>query len=393
MKVLLCVHHRLDPDSGAPAATLALGAALEAAGASVDYFGFDHAFRHMTAGVDERPVSVHHQMRFPWLVAAHLARHRDRFDVIDASTGDAWLWAALGRPGARPAPALVTRSHGLEHVAAESARHAATTIGPPLSWKYPIYHGGFRLWEVKQSLRRADQSILLNPIDRDFVRDRLGVPEERLSVIHNGIADHFQQVPPVGPAPDGPVRLAFIGRWTTYKGNHTLVAATEQLADRGLDFSLTVLGAGDAADVVSDFRADVRQRVTVVPSYANSELPQLLAGHELFVFPSRSEGANASLIEAMACGLAPVATAVGAAPEVIKPGDNGMLFQVDDAHALADAVTQLAADRPRLQRMRTLAQETARDYSWAHVAEQTLEVYERALAHRGIATDRRKIPA
>ena len=81
--------------------------------------------------------------------------------------------------------------------------------------------------------------------------------------------------PAAGPAPEGPLRLAFIGRWTTYKGNHTLVAAAEQLADHGLDFSLTVLGAGEPADVVGDFRPDGRKRVTVVPSWMRRSVRQL----------------------------------------------------------------------------------------------------------------------
>ena len=45
MRVLLCVHHRLERDAGAPGATLELGRALEAAGCEVDYYGYEQAFR------------------------------------------------------------------------------------------------------------------------------------------------------------------------------------------------------------------------------------------------------------------------------------------------------------------------------------------------------------
>src|SRR5881397_3172961 len=108
MRVLLCLHQRLDPDLGAPGATLALGAALQRRGCRVEYFSYDEAYGQL------REERARHQLRFPWRAATFLLRRARRFDVVDASTGDAWVWASLGRlRSARTA--LVTRSHGLEH--------------------------------------------------------------------------------------------------------------------------------------------------------------------------------------------------------------------------------------------------------------------------------------
>src|SRR5438552_18268162 len=139
VRVLLCLHHRLDPDAGAPGATLELGRALEEADCAVDYYGYEQAFR----GVGSE--SAAYRLRFPWQLARFLGRRARGFDVIDCTTGDAWVWAACGRPGAARGTALVTRSHGLEHVSDERERGAARRYGEPLSWKHPLYHGGFRL--------------------------------------------------------------------------------------------------------------------------------------------------------------------------------------------------------------------------------------------------------
>jgi glycosyltransferase involved in cell wall biosynthesis len=375
LRVLLCIHHALDPDQGAPGVTLALGTALERAGCEVDYLAFDQVF-----GVLERE-RVGHQLRFPWRVAAALARDSRRFDVIDAATGDAWVWATLRRPGASKRAALVTRAHGLEHVADESTRRAARDVGPPLSRKYPLYHGGMRLWEVRRSLVLSDHCILLNPRDEEYARAMLRLPAERISVIPNGIAPHFHAAA-VPEQAEGPLRLAFIGRWTTYKGNRTLVEVAELLDRRGVEFSMSLLGTGaDAGVVLEDFPEKVRTRVSVVPSFPNSRLPELLGGHELFTFPSLSEGSSGSLLEAMACGLAPVATAVGAASEIID-GSNGVLVEIDDAEAIADAVERFGRDRDGLRETRRHAQQTARSFRWEDVAERTLQAYERALAAR-----------
>jgi glycosyltransferase involved in cell wall biosynthesis len=375
VRALLCIHHRLDPDQGAPGATLALGEALEQAGCTVGYVGYDHVF----ADVQEERVG--YQLGFPWFAARELRRRAGAFDVVDASTGDAWVWASLGRPGSR-ATALVTRAHGLEHVVDESVRAAAREGGRRLSWKYPIYHGGLRLWEVRRSLRLADHCVLLNPRDRDYVRDRMGIADGRLSVVPNGIADRVYEAPPAEPV-EGPVRLAFIGRWSAQKGAGEVVETGVRLHERGIDFSLAVLGTlSDPDAVLADFPDAVRPRISVTPRFENERLPELLAGHELFVFPSRSEGSSVALLEAMACGLAPVATPVGAAPEVIQEGSGVVV----DAAGVPDAVVRVASDRGALLDMRRAAQRAVAPFRWSDVAQRTIEVYERALARRPTPT-------
>jgi glycosyltransferase involved in cell wall biosynthesis len=362
--------------------TRALGSALEKAGCDVEYLGFEHVFRRWAARPGMAPAGVGHSIRFPWLVAHRLAADARRFDIVDASLGDAWVWASLGRPGARRPLGLVARSHGLEHVTDKAVRAAARTGGLPLSRKYPIYHGGYRLWEVSKSLRLSDRCILLNQAERAWAADRLGVPRERLVLIPNAIDETFHRAAPAKPVGEGPVRLAFVGSWIPRKGTSTLVEVLEQLATDGIPFRLSILGCGDAAAARADLPRALADRISIVPAYRGNELPSLLADHELLLFPSRSEGSSLALVEAMACGLAPLATRVGAAPDLITPDHDGVLVDVGDATTIAAHVTRLAGDRAALTRMRLAAQETARRYRWDEIAARTLRAYEQALASR-----------
>ncbi len=384
MRVLLCLHHNLNPDFGAPGATLALGGALEAAGLTVAYYSYDQAFGRLPV---ER---VGHRIRFPWHVAAFLARRTESFDLVDAFTGDLWLWATLGRPGASGSLRAVTRAHALEHIIDETARAAARGVGPPLSWKYHLYHGSVQLWEIRRSLQLSDACILLNGRERDYVRDRMDIDGERLAILPNGIPERFHGL--AAPAEAGvgePLRMAFIGRWSTYKGRHTVVEAVERLHGRGVRWSLSILGTlVDEATVLEDFPPAARRHISVTAKFANSELPALLAGHEVLVFPSLVEGSSLALLEAMACGLAPIVTAVGAAPEILD-ATNGILVAPGDAGALAAAVERLAAAPRDLLEMRRRAHQTAQNHQWSDVARETIEVYERALAARSAASRRR----
>lgn len=371
MKVLLAIHHRLEPTRGAPGACLALGAALTAAGCQVEYFGFDQAFSN------EPEDCLGHALRFPLMVSIFLSRHAKRFDVIDCTAGDAWPWAILGRPGSPPQSVLVSRSHGLEHVADRRLRNS----GEPLSWKYPFYHGGFRLWQVEKSMRLSNHCIVLNAEDRDFIHERFRLPSDRVSVIPNGIGEDFPKAFVPLPSDDRAIRLAFVGSWIPRKGIGTLVETTRALADLGLEFRLSLLGTGTAeADVVAQFPTSVRSRLEVVTSYQNPELPSLLHDHDVLLFPSVSEGFSLALVEAMACGLVPIATGVGGAPSVVVPERNGFLVRVGDSAAIVGAILQLAGDRQRLMRMRELASETARHYRWGEIATQTIALYSRLLS-------------
>jgi glycosyltransferase involved in cell wall biosynthesis len=378
LRVLLVLHHLLNAHAGAAGNIRGLGSSLEQAGCEVEYLGFERAFPCWAQSSPPRE-GVVRQIAFPWAVVRFLLEHARRFDVIDCSTGDAWLWASAGRPRARPAQALITRSVGLEHVVDEAARRAARSGGPRLSRRYPLYHGGFRLWEVARSLRLADRCILLNQIDRDYAASRLGIPEERLVVIPAAVDDRFHQVPAVRDGPDGPVRLAFVGSWIPRKGTDTLVETLERLTAGEVSFTLSILGCGDGAAVRAALPAALGERVSIVPSYDNEELPSLLEGHHILLFPSRAEGWGLALVEAMACGLAPLATRVGGPLEIIRSGRDGVLVEVGDSDALASQIAGLAADRPRLARMRRAAQATARDYRWGEIAGRTLDVYEEAL--------------
>lgn len=383
MRVLFTCHHRLDAHAGAAGATLALGASLERAGCDVTLYGFQHAFG------DEPGEGVGRKVRFPWHVAAFLRRRARDFDVIDATSGDAWLWASLRRPGGTASQGLITRVHGLEHVAVEAARRAARDGGPPLSRKYPIYHGGLRLWEVRRSLTLADHCILLNAADRTYANERLHVPSERLTVMPNAIAPHFLDAPDAVEVPGGPVRLVFVGSWIARKGSNVLVEVVERLRERQLDFSLDIVGTGHASAESLGLPSEAADRITITPRYANEELPRLLEGREVLIFPSLFEGSSVALLEAMACGLAPVATRVGAAPEVVEPGVSGDLVEPDRADEVADAVERLARDRAALLRMRRAAQQEARGYRWDRVAERTVRLYEDVLAARSTASTNR----
>ncbi len=81
------------------------------------------------------------------------------------------------------------------------------------------------------------------------------------------------------------------------------------------------------------------------------DVAELLRQADLFTMPSATEGMPITVIEAMACALPVVATAVGGFLELVKDGENGFLVPVGDAEALAQALARLIKDRDLLRRI------------------------------------------
>jgi glycosyltransferase involved in cell wall biosynthesis len=374
MRILFGVHHPLSRDTGAPGAALELADQLRAAGHEVSVYSWDDLPARLSPRARE--------LSFGAFLCRHLlaARGPARPDVVDALTGDGWPWCAFrGRRG----PALVSRAQGLEHRFYEQQVEEARRHGERLSPLTRAYHGHLRLWEVTRSLRGADLCAFHNESDRAFAVRRLGVPAERTRIVANGVPQPLVDAGRALPGPGyGPGRLAVVGSWTERKGIAYGVPALEVLLGRHPSLRALLLGTGVAADEArAGFAPELRERVEVVPAYARSQLPQLLSGCHVNLFPTLAEGQSLALLETMACGLVPVTTPAGG-EGVVHDGVDGLIVPARSSGALVDAAERLLLDRELLVRLRAGALAAAGGRTWAAAAAAAVELYADARALR-----------
>jgi len=98
-------------------------------------------------------------------------------------------------------------------------------------------------------------------------------------------------------------------------------------------------------------------------------VPQFLAGHDVYVLPSYSEGFAISLIEAMAAGLPIITSTNTGAPDTILEGREGFVIPAGDVDALVDRLRWFAANREKIPAMSTAAKQKAREFSWERYGE------------------------
>jgi glycosyltransferase involved in cell wall biosynthesis len=374
LRVLLTIHHHLDPDSGAPGTAISLATELRRLGHEVTFYSWED--------LPARLPPVLKEVVFPEFVARrlHAEARRGSVDVVEALTGDLWLWAAARRRKSPMGPALVTRSPGLEHGYYAASETEARAKGRRLPLRTRLYHGRMRLREVDQSLRRSDLVLVLNDDDRDFAIHSIGVEVDRIRVVRNGISDELLGLPMPELNDHEPVRIAQIGSYEERKGIRYGAHALRSVLRRHGEVCVKFVGTGcPRGAVLDDFPSGLHSRIEVVSSFRRSELPKMLVGFSVQLFPTLAEGFGKALVEGMALGLAPVATATPGPRTILDDEINGLLVPPRDGNAAEQALERLIQDAALRGRLRRQTHATAQDYRWAALARRQVELYAEAI--------------
>jgi glycosyltransferase involved in cell wall biosynthesis len=190
-------------------------------------------------------------------------------------------------------------------------------------------------------------------------------PGARILRSGNGIATEwcFEQV----THHVGPRRFVFVGRYTRRKGLHILYEAVRAMQSDA-NFVLHLVGDIAESDRLSDSRL-----IYHGPIADEREMRALLREMDVLLCPSLAEGVPTVILEGMACGLAIIATDVGATQELVDES-NGTLIPAGNAGSLQSAMLKaIAQDSVSLTRLRLRSLEKARMFLWPRVAAVALE--------------------
>jgi glycosyltransferase involved in cell wall biosynthesis len=319
----------------------------------------------------------------PMLAALAVARTHVPYDVIDVASAEGAILGLTRLFPGRDSPAIVSRSHGLEHRNYQRLLedHDAGLVqkGWHRRWWYPVA----RLSQVSLAARLADRLIVLNAGDRDFAVARGWKPADAIDVIPHGVSERFLTSAPDSNTPRG-AGILFCGTWDDVKGVSYLADAFSHLVEVVPGARLTVLGAGVSEEAVrARFAPPARSAVSVLPRVAEEEVMRQYRAHDILVLPSTYEGFGMVVLEAMSQRLPVIATPVGCAPMLIRNRVTGMLVPPRSASALAAAMGELLDDAPLRARIAAAAYPLAAAHTWALTARRTIESYRKARAARG----------
>ena len=230
---------------------------------------------------------------------------------------------------------------------------------------------------VRAAARIPDVVVVLSQAELALWRD--AVPTQLVAVLPNGIdCEPYQRYNRAAAEREAPLRLIYIGRLAPGKGLLESIEALRLARQRGVAARLVLAGSGAEEARLRQYVRDaglMREVTFVGPAYGDVKA-RLLCEADALLLPSYSEGLPYSLLEAMAAGVVPVVTPVGAIPDVVTEGEHGLLVQPRDAHAIAVALENLSRDKVALARMSAACRKRAAGaYSIERVAKDFSELY------------------
>jgi glycosyltransferase involved in cell wall biosynthesis len=233
-------------------------------------------------------------------------------------------------------------------------------------------HQGGRLRRrlVRMAFQRADAVLAVSEASAARLRPRFG--RDDVIVVHNPAPESAVSEECRGAKPEGQVDVLYLGGFEKpVKGGDVLVAALPEIASACPDLAITLAGPGEAVEPPA-----VGERVRWAGWLEPEAKRRALACADVFVLPSRSEGLPVAVLEAMANGLAIVASRVGGIPEILVDGRDAVLVDAEDPAALADAVIVLARDPRRREALGEAARRRAAALNRDDVSDRLAELYE-----------------
>ncbi|MGZ3144304.1 glycosyltransferase [Lentzea chajnantorensis] len=223
---------------------------------------------------------------------------------------------------------------------------------------------------------------------------RLGLRRSAITTVPWGVdADVFTPTGPAAPR-TGMCRVLAVSELGPDAGVDDLIGALPAVAWT----ELVVAGGADGSELrrlrALAVKLGVADRVTFRGPVPHAELPALYRSADVVACPQRREPFGVAALEAMACGVPVVASAVGGLAESVVHGATGLLVPPREPGLLARALRSLLRDDVRRQELSFAAQDRARvRYAWERVALETATTYERVMSASGpVVTRWQKTP-
>lgn len=286
-----------------------------------------HLLTHM-----RREIAPRHDL--PALGEVYRLLRREHYDIVHTHSSKAGL---IGRVAARLAgvPVVVHTVHGF----------------PFNDLTYPRWLRAAYVWLERLGARCCDCLVMVAELNKEEALRRRIAPAEMMHVVYSGIdLRRFARLPHqretrerLGLAPAGRV-VGTVGRLSACNAPLTFVAAARALLERYPDLEVVIAGDGE-------LRPQVEQAIANDPRIRllgfRSDIPDILAALDVFLFPNLWGGLGRSVTEALAAGIPVVAFPVNGVPELVIDGVTGLHARVGDAADLA-AKAALLLDQPEL---------------------------------------------
>ncbi|TEU15543.1 MAG: glycosyltransferase family 4 protein [Anaerolineales bacterium] len=302
---------------------------------------------------------------YTWAIRGLLLKLRDTFDFdlvhAHAICPDGFAAAQIGRRLGTP---VVCTIHGADinvyphrtRLTRLVTRKALSSVGTVITVSAELKERTLALEAPRREIRVIPNGVDLRkfaPMDQGQARAELGLSDDKAIFVYASRLDEA-------------------------KGLSYLLAALKRVLNHNTDCLLALVGDGPYRLQLERQVAqlDLHNHVVFAGFRPHAEIAKWMSACDLVVHPSLTEGSPLPIYEALACGRPTIASPVGGIPDLITCDDYGLLVPPADAEALGEALLSGIHRQWDHDRIRSHGEE----YTWGHVADQLISLYEEVLA-------------
>lgn len=219
---------------------------------------------------------------------------------------------------------------------------------------YPMEERNRNVHVQRWLWKRASQLTAVSGELADSMSRLTSVERNAIEVVPNGVdLQRFKPQPKPGARrklpglPETGLLVGMVARLTEVKNHEGAIRAIARLCTEGLDVHLALIGDGELRKHLEQMTVDVGMQSKVHFLGARKDIEDVYHAFDIFLLNSLQEGMSNTILEAMASGLAVIATTVGANDEMVVDGETGLLIPPDDEIELCNGIRQLTVPELR----------------------------------------------
>jgi glycosyltransferase involved in cell wall biosynthesis len=299
------------------------------------------------------------------------------------------IWKYMHVPSAERLVGDIDIFHASHRIPPPSKKaRLVVTIHDLTPIKLPVYHTkkmiDHYISDIPQSLKKADMVIAVSNCTKNDILEHFDIAEERVRVTPEAANDNYKQISDKhaidkvkGIYDIDKDYILFVGTLEPRKNLVNLLKAYSILPDYlKRDYALVLCGKKgwyyeEIFETVRELKLE--NKVIFTGYVPDKDIPLLMNGAAVFVYPSFYEGFGLPPLEAMACGTPVISTNVSSIPEVV--GDAGILVSPTDVEELSDAMLRVLDNETLKAQLSEKGLKQASKFSWRATAEKTVELY------------------
>lgn len=222
-----------------------------------------------------------------------------------------------------------------------------------------------------------------------WLQDDVGISARKVVHIYNGVdLEKFAPGQRIHPGdfpknflPEGAIVLGNVGRLAEIKDQASLLRAVKTLRESGEEWvtrlRLVIVGDGPLRGELQELVEELSLQDVCWMAGNREDIPRFLGSMDIFALPSLGEGISNTILEAMATGLPIIASDVGGNPELVLPGENGLLFPAGNIEALAQAIASVCRDAEQREKMASRSRaRVVQEFNWKSTVDAYCGIYD-----------------